>query len=73
MNEYTGVQAASEAMSTVGEVLSALEHDGYGAYVGLDVHKETIAVSVARPGAGRRRTGVRSATRTRRCRSWWSA
>ena len=52
MNEYTGVQPASEPMSTVGRVLSALEHDGYGAYVGMDVHKETIAVSVAHPGRG---------------------
>lgn len=52
MEQYTGVAPSNEPVSTVGRVLSVLEHDGYGAYVGLDVHKETIAVSVARPGRG---------------------
>ncbi len=47
---HTGVKQANGPMSTVGQVLSALEHDGYGAYVELDVHSETIAVAVARPG-----------------------
>jgi len=36
--------------STLGGALSSL--DGYALYVGLDVHKETLAVAVALPGRG---------------------
>jgi hypothetical protein len=38
----------------------------YAAYVGLDVHKETIAIAVASPGAGSRCIVERSPTRRRR-------
>lgn len=39
----------SAALDTVNQ---ALRHDQYAAYIGLDVHKETIAVAVAEPGRG---------------------
>lgn len=52
MEQYTGSEQAVAPASTVGHVLAERAASEYGAYVGLDVHKETIAVSVARPGRG---------------------
>lgn len=52
MREFTGeVGVVSEAS---GQVLQAVLSAGerYGLYVGLDVHKDTIAVAVAWPGRG---------------------
>ncbi len=50
--------------------LEAVQEEGkakrYGVYVGLDVHKETIAVAIARPGGTSRNPGERSPTRARR-------
>lgn len=52
MYEFTGNQATREPMTAVGTLMDTRRHDAYGGYVGLDVHKETIAVAVARPGRG---------------------
>ena len=52
MEQYSGSEQAVAPASTVGQVLAQRAASEYGAYVGLDVHKETIAVSVARPGRG---------------------
>jgi len=52
MKEFTGKTRTIEPASAIGQVLDALDRGAYGAYVGLDVHKETIAVAVACPGRG---------------------
>ncbi len=43
----------------------------YNAYVGLDVHKETIAVAVAVPGREHPSFGTRFAISVRPCGVWW--
>lgn len=50
MEQYIGSDQAVAPASTVGQVLADRAGGEYGAYIGLDVHKETIAVAVARPG-----------------------
>lgn len=39
--------------SSVLSAVRAVQADTYGAYVGLDVHKDSISVAVARPGRGK--------------------
>ncbi len=52
MNEFTPSEAGIETVSALATVMQGqgLAADEYAAYVGLDVHKDTIAVAVARPG-----------------------
>ena len=53
MKEFTAkVETKSEAMTGLAGVRRVLEQAGelYGAYIGLDVHKETIAVAIAEYG-----------------------
>lgn len=53
MNEFIAPAAMIETQAssaTVNRALSSADH--YGLYVGLDVHKDTIAVAVAEPGRG---------------------
>ena len=50
MKEFNAEQAQIETTSALDSVLKAGEVQCYGLYVGLDVHKETIAVAVAEPG-----------------------
>lgn len=56
MKQCTSQQGGKgvEAMTAVGQVSRQLEQAGalYPAYIGLDVHKETIAVAVAEEGRG---------------------
>ena len=47
MNEF---KPEASRIDTVAARLQLPEHGCYAAYVGLDVHKETIAVAVAEPG-----------------------
>ncbi|HCA12793.1 MAG TPA: hypothetical protein DEO66_13820, partial [Marinobacter adhaerens] len=47
MNEF---KPEASRITTVSARLALPEHGCYAAYVGLDVHKETIAVAVAEPG-----------------------
>jgi transposase len=52
MNECNAEQQGIETASSVVVVGNAGDGERYAAYVGLDVHKETIAVAVAEPGRG---------------------
>jgi transposase len=50
MKEFNPEQQQIETASALGVVLNAGKVEVYAAYVGMDVHKETIAVAVAEPG-----------------------
>ena len=50
MKEFTPVDMGIETVSALAVVSRALAADEYAAYVGMDVHKDTIAVAVACPG-----------------------
>jgi transposase len=50
MKEFTAEQARVETISALEMVQEASKPKRYAVYVGLDVHKETIAVAIARPG-----------------------
>ncbi|MDJ0861504.1 MAG: IS110 family transposase [Gammaproteobacteria bacterium] len=50
MKEFNPEQHQVETASTLATVSNAGRVEGHAAYVGLDVHKETIAVAVAEPG-----------------------
>jgi len=52
MKEFNPEQHRIETASALEIVRTAENVDVYAAYVGLDVHKETIAVAVAEPGRG---------------------
>ena len=52
MKEFTAEQAWVETASALETVQNAGKSKRYAAYVGLDVHKDTIAVAIARPGRG---------------------
>ena len=52
MKEFTAEQAWVETASALETVQEASKPKRYAVYVGLDVHKETIAVAIARPGRG---------------------
>jgi len=49
-NEGTGVEKGEASAAVLSAALS--ESDGHAGYVGMDVHKDTIAVAVAWPGRG---------------------
>ena len=50
MKEFTAEQIRSESMSALYWVTRRRESKSYPVYIGLDVHKETIVVAVARAG-----------------------
>ncbi len=50
MKEFNAEQERMETASALRLVQEAGNQKRYGVYVGLDVHKETIAVAIARPG-----------------------
>ena len=50
MNEFNPAVHQLETASALEVVLAAARKEKHAAYVGLDVHKETIAVAVAEPG-----------------------
>lgn len=50
MQKFTPEAQRIEAVSALDVVRGIRALDRYGAYVGLDVHKETIAIAVAEPG-----------------------
>ena len=50
MKEFTPSEARIETVSALSMLRKGLAADEYAAYVGLDVHKDTIAVAVAGPG-----------------------
>ena len=50
MKEFNAEQARVETVSALETVQEASKPKRYAVYVGLDVHKETIAVAIARPG-----------------------
>ena len=52
MKEFTAEQAWVETASALETVQNADESKRYAAYIGLDVHKDRIAVAIARPGRG---------------------
>jgi transposase len=52
MKEFNAEEVRVETASALEAVLEAGKGKRCGAYVGLDVHKETIAVAVALPGRG---------------------
>jgi transposase len=55
MNKFIPEQQRIETASALNLVAEAWQPERYAAYVGLDVHKETIAVAVAEPGRGEAR------------------
>jgi transposase len=52
MQEFNAATHRIETASTLATVLGVGQEKAHAAYVGLDVHKETIAVAVAEPGRG---------------------
>ncbi|WP_231959710.1 IS110 family transposase [Thalassospira indica] len=52
MKEFNATDVRIETASALNVVRDGLQSDFYSFYVGLDVHKETIAIAVARPGRG---------------------
>lgn len=41
---------AAQAACPVEELISSRDIDSYGAYIGLDVHKDSVAIAIAEPG-----------------------
>jgi len=52
MNEFNPTSHRLETASALEVVRGVGQEETHGAYIGLDVHKETIAVAVAEPGRG---------------------
>lgn len=50
MKEFNAEEVRFETVTAIGAIRQAETYVGYPAYIGLDVHKETIAVAVARAG-----------------------
>ena len=50
MREFTATEGRIESASAMASVGNAEAGERYAAYLGLDVHKDTIAVAVATPG-----------------------
>jgi len=50
MKEFNAEQIEAKTASALEAVQEASQSKQYAVYVGLDVHKETIAVAIARPG-----------------------
>ena len=50
MKEFNAEEARFETVTALGTIRQARPVSGYPAYIGLDVHKDTIAVAVARSG-----------------------
>ena len=52
MQEFSAATHRIETASTLETVRGVGQEKAHAAYVGRDVHKETIAVAVAEPGRG---------------------
>jgi transposase len=50
MKECNAKEVGNESVTALGRVMQGQADVGYPAYIGLDVHKESIAVAVARAG-----------------------
>ncbi len=50
MKEFNAEEVRFETVTAIGAIRQAQNLIRYPAYIGLDVHKETIAVAVARAG-----------------------
>ena len=50
MKEFSVKESECETSTALHSLRQAVVFNGYRAYIGLDVHKDTIAVSVARSG-----------------------
>jgi transposase len=50
MQEFNAEEVRFETVTAIGAVRQAQTFIRYPAYIGLDVHKETIVVAVARAG-----------------------
>ena len=74
MKEFNAETVRIETASALDAVQEAGKPKRYAAYVGLDVHKETIAVAIARPGRSTTSPLFTSSPRPRMCspgRGWW--
>ncbi len=61
MKEFTAEMAGIETAAALGTIRRCEELGKYGLYVGLDVHKETIAVAAANPTTREPTDGCRAA------------
>ena len=52
MNEFNRKAVVVETAVSPMVLETSRQDRAYGAYIGLDVHKETIRVSIAEPGRG---------------------
>ena len=53
MKKFNGTETGEETLSSAAVLSAALEESKrYAQYVGLDVHKDTIAVALSAPGRG---------------------
>ena len=50
MKEFNAEEVRFETVTAIGAIRQSKTYIGYPAYIGLDVHKDTIAVAVARGG-----------------------
>lgn len=50
MKEFNAEEVRFETVTAIGAIRQAETYVGYPAYIGLDVHKDTIAVAVGRAG-----------------------
>ncbi len=71
MQEFNAEEVRFETVSAIGTIRQAEELIRYPAYIGLDVHKETIAVAVAR--ASRQEPEFRLSISRRRLPNWLHA
>ncbi len=70
MKEFNAEQHRVESASALAVVSNAGGAERYAAYVGLDVHKETIAVAVAEPGRAEPVYRGEIANRPKRVEKW---
>ena len=52
MQEFNAAEQPIETAAALAAVGAGGLPGGHAAYIGLDVHKETIAIAVAEPGRG---------------------
>lgn len=69
MKMFNAEAVQNESATALGSVRQTRAIGSYPAYVGLDVHKETIALAVARAGRESPESGVKSRTSRRRWQS----
>jgi hypothetical protein len=72
MSKFNAEQHRIETASALDRIIDTEQEDRHAAYVGLDVHKETIAVAVAEPGRSEPVYRGEIANKPRKSwRSWW--